>query len=464
MWHSLSSILVFSLCAEVVWAQDFSVERIVGLSGRTTGPIVGKDFDLDGDADLVKYQTGSPGQIQLLESLGSSGFALPVVLGHFEPRTLLAADFNQDGIDDIGFSDSQGVHYFPGMGALSFGARIRYFDWTGLPTPPTRFAIGDFEGDGDLDVALSFPVPGLAGIVDVYESVGGASFLVQSSWSYSNVVDDIWLEDMDSNGLLDLFVQTQDPGMLVHPYSSGVGFEDSRQVGIDLVRPLALSVVQFDADPNMEILVVDEGKMKISEFDSVLGFSSFAVLAERVNINISLADIDLDGDLDIVNTGASSDTTEHVRWFPNDGSGGLGLAQSLSLDARGATSAAVADFDGDGDMDISTVAEWVDTAYLLENLGPGPQVSLTGSCPGQLSGVITSGTGQYAVLYGSRGAFRSAAAGPCPSETVSINPPVGVALVGSTFSVAIPFAGACGTVIQVVDLSSCQKSLVLGLD
>ena len=64
------------------------------------------------------------------------------------------------------------------------------------------------------------------------------------------------------------------------------------------------------------------------------------------------ADLDGDGDLDVVAAGSVADT---VAWWANEG-GGLWSEHTLATGVDGATSLDIADLDGDGDLDLVVTA------------------------------------------------------------------------------------------------------------
>ena len=63
---------------------------------------------------------------------------------------------------------------------------------------------------------------------------------------------------------------------------------------------------------------------------------------------LSVADVDGDGDIDLLYTAAVLD---RVAWLENDGTGSF-TNHNITAGADGASSAIAADLDGDGDMDV----------------------------------------------------------------------------------------------------------------
>ncbi|MGB2373654.1 MAG: FG-GAP repeat domain-containing protein, partial [Poseidonia sp.] len=68
--------------------------------------------------------------------------------------------------------------------------------------------------------------------------------------------------------------------------------------------------------------------------------------------SLFVADMDGDGDLDIVSASSADDT---IAWYENDGAANPSwTAADIATSADGAYSVYVADMDGDGDLDIVT--------------------------------------------------------------------------------------------------------------
>ncbi len=85
--------------------------------------------------------------------------------------------------------------------------------------------------------------------------------------------------------------------------------------------------------------------------------------------SVSAVDMDNDGDMDILGTASEDDD---VTWWENkDGTGEWLMSHSVDLDFDGAKSAFAADIDGDGDMDIIGVATYEDNITWWENMGDG---------------------------------------------------------------------------------------------
>ncbi|HIN16680.1 MAG TPA: VCBS repeat-containing protein, partial [Gammaproteobacteria bacterium] len=80
---------------------------------------------------------------------------------------------------------------------------------------------------------------------------------------------------------------------------------------------------------------------------------------------VHVADMDGDGDLDIISASRDDDT---IAWYENDGaSDPTWTATDIATNMNGARDIEAADMDGDGDLDIVAVSQNDDTLAWYEN-------------------------------------------------------------------------------------------------
>lgn len=100
------------------------------------------------------------------------------------------------------------------------------------------------------------------------------------------------------------------------------------------------------------------------------GFGSQTIISTAADrpTDIFAADLDGDGNLDVLSTSLNDDK---VAWYQNLGGGVFGPQQIITTAANGAKSVFAADLDGDGDADTLTASSTDDTVAWHENLGGG---------------------------------------------------------------------------------------------
>jgi hypothetical protein len=145
--------------------------------GGAPWPMVTADLNNDGKTDLVGFEGVNGHDAQLIVILGNGdGTFQPPALSSFSahemyPTTLAVGDFNGDGRLDLAVSFSTGslgsphgfIYIFLGNGDGTLQSPITYNSpnlacSSSAPfclSEPAGLAIGDFNGDGKLDLAVS---------------------------------------------------------------------------------------------------------------------------------------------------------------------------------------------------------------------------------------------------------------------------------------------------------------------
>ncbi len=101
---------------------------------------------------------------------------------------------------------------------------------------------------------------------------------------------------------------------------------------------------------------------------------------------INMADMDLDGDMDVI-SGTYSDEIDGMSWWENiDGSGDNWVQHVMNTGYSGASDIEPGDFDGDGDIDIAVAAGYINHTYSWWENADGAGITWTehtlGPCGG----------------------------------------------------------------------------------
>ena len=123
----------------------------------------------------------------------------------------------------------------------------------------------------------------------------------------------------------------------------------------ELGAPESAFVADVDGDGDPDVLTASSSDNLIGWFENINGeatFNTLKVISTSVLSakDVTAADIDGDGDLDALSA-ASGDGT--IAWYANqDGAGSFGPAIAISSAVTSASAVLVADIDGDGDADV----------------------------------------------------------------------------------------------------------------
>lgn len=144
----------------------------------------------------------------------------------------------------------------------------------------------------------------------------------------------------------------------------------------DVSSPYNLVSADIDGDGDNDIVATSTHENKVVWFENLDGHGNFSgpkVIVSNMDypLDITVADIDGDGDLDIV---AVSSFDHKIVWFENlDGLGNFG-PQHLIASLHGVQTVQAKDMDGDGDIDIIAGGDnkvvWLENLDGLGDFGP----------------------------------------------------------------------------------------------
>lgn len=319
------------------------------------------DFDGDGNTDIIAVsQVFNTPQARLLRGNGDGTFSHDAIIAGSSGRdfyTVEVADFDGDGNLDFIAGAQQGtatnLSLFLGNGDGTFAADTLI----AAGTSPGLIAIGDVDGDSELDLAVSALADRTANVL-----TGNGDGTFDSPVSHAVTGGGagprgIQLADIDGDNDLDIVLGTVDGtdhvSVFINDGSGTFGAEVTFNASGEVND---IAVVDVNGDSNLDIIATSE-----DTFEGVLvylgngdgTFAAESTFAGNTAGNVSGAfiktsDLNGDGFEDIIRTATTAGV---IDIFYSNGDGTFQAVTSLASTAqiRGMT---VDDFTGDGVDDI----------------------------------------------------------------------------------------------------------------
>lgn len=287
------------------------------------------------------------------------------------PGPMMEADFNGDGIPDLavlGSSNgmSQAMSIFLGTTHGAFAPRVDYLlGLNGGPIGASDFTVGDFRGNGTLDIVLisesdyyaasimlgngngTFQAP-----VPLNQTIPNGSFVTVASADFNGdgKLDLVFISNNFGTGatMLVLFGNGDGTFQLPASYSTDGGYLAIGDFNGDGLPDIALASGVYDSYP-------------ASSQISVYMNNGAGAYQTPVNYPIggnvtalALADLNGDGKLDLVASTGGTAATVYTLLGNGNGTFGSALSYTYSLlSIYGAPSIATGDFNGDGKLDLA---------------------------------------------------------------------------------------------------------------
>ena len=291
---------------------NFTQSQTIGAYGTYTSDMIFGDVDTDGDLDLVIGNFQQANEVWLNNGSGvftNSGQSL----GTNRTSSIALADVDADGdIDIVEGNSSEGNKIWLNNGSGVFADSGQSLGTSGT----SSIAVADLDGDGDLDFAEGVGPSGNR----IWFNNGSGVFTVSGQVLGAYKTLSISLADVDNDGDMDLVAGnslqdklTAGGSMFVEQDSrlylnNGNGvFTDSGQ-SLGLQHTFSVQTGDIDNDGDQDIVMGNyqqPGQVLLNNgsgvfSDSGQGLSSAPFIGSTSTYSIKLSDIDMDGDLDIV--------------------------------------------------------------------------------------------------------------------------------------------------------------------
>lgn len=358
-----------------IFAQNFTLDASAPFVGINDGSV--HLVDVDGDGDLDFFEAGYDGANRIAElytNNGSGSFTL-IAGTPFTGVSGASAEFgdiDSDGDQDLiltGFSAGGRIaelYKNNGSGVFTLVAGTPF-----LPVDNGDVIIADLDGDGDLDVTISgYNTDAAARVAEVYVNDGTGVFtvLTVSPAFVATNEGDVDVADVDGDGDLDLLVTGTLAGSAGSNEVTNLYLNNGSGVfTIDVVasalftnlRDSDAAFADIDGDGDQDLLINGRfgASTRIANLYTNNGSGVFTLVTGTPFVGgnagtVDFFDADNDGDLDVLLTGyEEAAPNRNIRLYGNNGSGVF--TEETSETAIGTNNAdiAIGDVDGDGDKD-----------------------------------------------------------------------------------------------------------------
>jgi len=347
----------------------FASPHVISTAADGATSVFAADVDQDGDLDVLSA-SGNDDEVAWYENRKiHRNAAFPI--GRGTPAwgggslSLFAADLDRDGNLDLLSASSSDDRVAWYRNASSHNTISREAD-----RPLSVFA-ADVDGDGDLDALSASENDDKIAWYENTDGAGsfGSQQVISTAADYAQSVSGA---DVDGDGDVDvLSASANDDKIAWYENTDGAGSFGSQQV-ISTAADGATSVfaADVDQDGDLDVLSASRNDDKIAWYENTDGAGSFGsqqLISAAANGAWSVIAADLDGDADLDVLSASRDD-DKIAWYENtDGAGSFGGQQVISAAANGASSVVAADLDGDGDLDVLSASLYDDKIAWYEN-------------------------------------------------------------------------------------------------
>ena len=304
------------------------------------------------------------------------------------------ADMDGDGDIDI-LATKPGNPFFGGGAAVLYrnngnGSFTELTPFTNGPTTlVSNIVASDLDNDGDLDVVLGSSGTRSGG-VRVYRNNGSLRFTRTFDNENAPYLWDIHLGDVNKDNRPDIIFGLGGSFDQIGIYlNSGNMFNWGGLIAAKTGtstgdEPRNIHLADIDGDGDQDVISANYLSNQISYYPNGGGVSVVRLTSSsqtRGPRNVRTGDINGDGRLDLISV---SVLDGKVAWYNGTGNGRFGSQKIIHTystrstgggpdgsDALGPRGLDVADFDGDGDLDVFSTSEVGSTVCLHENLGGG---------------------------------------------------------------------------------------------
>jgi hypothetical protein len=362
------------------------------------------DFNRDGKPDIALVQQNQNRASVLLNNTlptqypdGRSFAAYNTLsngMGNFADGVAVG-DFNRDGKLDVAVSYLQDndIQVLLGNGAGTFSSDTTY----AVGTQPFWIAAGDLNGDGYPDlVATNTNLNGATGTVSVLLNNKNGTFAAPATYTVGKQPYQVAIGDVNGDGYPDLAVTNYGANTVTILFGSKTGTFTVQPTALaTCANPYGVAIGDFahNGYPSVAATCYTAAQAEVFPNNGNGTFGTPVILTtDSGPASLVVGDFNRDGKLDIV---VGNSTANDIYFFAGNGNNGFG-AGVMSPSLNFPDSIAAGDFNGDGILDIVGVAPNFNAVELTLGVGDGT----FGTFQQRAAGQFTAKTQPWALAVG----------------------------------------------------------------
>ncbi|MFH0989347.1 MAG: FG-GAP-like repeat-containing protein [bacterium] len=362
---------------------------VVVPSGATYAPIMVTDLSTNLTAFSAKPFTVTFSSNRVIDA-NSFDRKVDFTVGT-KPNCITIGDVDGDGKSDLIVSNWSGntISIFRNTstsGSISSTSFAGKVDFT-LSGGPANSALGDFDGDGKLDLAVPNTTANTLSIFRNTSSIGSfssSSFAVKVDFPLGSGPSRVAIHDLDGDGKPDIVATNANSNTIsIYRNTSTTGSITSGSFApkLDLATgtgPADVAIGDLDGDGKPDIVIANSLTNSVSIFPnkSTIGSITSSSFSSKVDLiigsnpgGLALSDLDGDGKIDIVTSHSTSNTISVLR---NTSTSGNLSSSSFAAKVDFITGSVpldvvVCDLDGDGKPDLATTNNSSSSISVFQN-------------------------------------------------------------------------------------------------
>jgi predicted nucleotidyltransferase len=336
--------------------------------GVRSGSVAFADVDGDGDSDvLITGLTNSFDRVAKLYANDGIGTYTEVLGTPFEGVVFGSVAFSDvDGDTDMDVVITGGNSSNQRIAKMYLNdGNGNYTEVAGTPfegVQASSIAFSDVDGDSDTDLLITGSNSLGQCIATLYLNDGSGQFTeVIGTPFIGTAFGSIAFSDIDGDGDSDVLITGNSCSAVPHTRlytNDGMGnYTEVSVAPFENVDNSSISFADIDGDGDSDLLVTGDGLGVIALIYTNDGSGNFTEMLntpfEGVDFSsVSFGDVDGDGDADVLITGENNSFQPTATLYKNDGSGQYTEVNGTPFTGVKRSSTAFSDIDGDGDLDV----------------------------------------------------------------------------------------------------------------